>query len=208
MPTYLNVAHSMNKYFRPTYLNVAQHIYMFANIFKFANIFQCVRRTYNIVTVTNTTKHFIRKTRFPKRHIENGNPKNSQDENTHATANGNAGKCTVALSYIICATLNVCRRETFLQMRLTFCVLLLLLLRKEFAVALGACWGEICQGHHSKGDKPIPSVAVFREQHAAGHPHYHAVMSAPRNSLWHHLEKTLRSKYRVKGLIYYRYLAD
>ena len=93
-------------------------------------------------------------------------------------------------------------------MRLTFCVLLLLLLRKEFAVALGACWDEICQGHHSKGDKPIPSVAVFREQHAAGHPHYHAVMSAPRNSLWHHLERTLRSKYRVNGLIYYRYLAD
>ena len=69
--------------------------------------------------------------------------------------------------------------------------------RQEFAAALGNCWDEICAEHHAKGPKPIPAVAVFRERHTSGDIHYHAVMSAPRNSLWYHVEAKLRSKYAV-----------
>ena len=69
--------------------------------------------------------------------------------------------------------------------------------RQEFAAALGSCWGEICAERHAKGPKPISAVAVFRERHTSGDIHYHAVMSAPRNSLWYHVEAKLRSKYAV-----------
>ena len=56
-----------------------------------------------------------------------------------------------------------------------------LLTRKEFAVAIGECWGELLARRHPEDSEeaPAPWMVVFPEHHKHGGPHHHEEMGAP-----------------------------
>ena len=68
--------------------------------------------------------------------------------------------------------------------------------RKEFAVILGQCWGEILDivaaDPGNEEDPPAPEIAVFKESRKDGGTHYHAILDAPRTTLWRRLPVLLR----------------
>ena len=70
--------------------------------------------------------------------------------------------------------------------------------RKEFAVILGQCWDEILDvvaaDPGNEEDPPAPEIAVFKESHKDGGTHYHAILDAPRTTLWRRLPVLLRDR--------------
>ena len=70
------------------------------------------------------------------------------------------------------------------------------LTRKKFAVAIGHCWDELLAPIYpdDSEDAPTLEMVVFLEHHKNGDPHFHAVLQAPRNKLWHHLPVLLRDR--------------
>ena len=76
--------------------------------------------------------------------------------------------------------------------------------RKEFAVIIGGCWDELHADtpnsahlggpEDAEDDGPSLQLAVFLESHKNGERHYHAVLQAPRTTVWHHLPVLLRDR--------------
>ena len=76
--------------------------------------------------------------------------------------------------------------------------------RKKFAVIIGGCWDELHENpsnpahpgvpEEAEDDGPNLNVAVFLESHKDGQQHYHAVLQAPRTTVWHHLPTLLRDR--------------